>query len=153
MSNKQCKCRKYTNQFPTDSQKYSIYINEGEMYESVIEIQQSKAKRFRKRYCSTMFFTDLKATHWWVTCNENWRSHRMCSGLEFTNEEERQNHQQQILKINEERKDLIQNRRVPRRRLYDTVLVVDEEKKPEEEGKCGEHPYYMIRCKKIQLPR
>ena len=31
----------------------------------------------------------------------------MCSGLEFTNEEERQNHQQQMLKINEERKDLI----------------------------------------------
>ena len=41
--------------WPADSQKYDIYINEGGMSELVFGIQQPKANAFRKHRCSTMF--------------------------------------------------------------------------------------------------
>ena len=63
---------------------------------------------------------------------------------------------QEITTINEEHEDkiqdLIQNRHVSRRGLYGTVLVVVEKNEPEENGQSVQHPYYMIRCKKIHLP-
>ena len=42
--------------------------------------------------------------------------------LEFTNEEERQAHQQKILRLNEEINDLIANVHVSRRGRFDNVL-------------------------------
>ena len=64
---------------------------------------------------------------------------------------------QEITNINEEHEDeiqyLIQNKHVPRRGLYDTVLAVVEKNKPEEKVKSDQNPYYMIHCKKIHLPR
>ena len=47
--------------------------------------------------------------------------------------------------------DLIENRHVLRRGVYDTVLLVVKKNKPEENGKSGQHPYYMIHCKKNSL--
>ena len=47
--------------------------------------------------------------------------------------------------------DLVENRHIPRRGIYDTVLVVVEKNKRDEGGKAGEHPYYMIRCKKSHV--
>ena len=71
--------------------------------------------------------------------------------LEFMNEEERQAHQQQILRLNEEHQqsleekeheinDLIANRHVAHRGCFDNVLCFI--KKNSGEG----HPYYVIRC-------
>ena len=63
--------------------------------------------------------------------------------LEFRNEE----HQQKILKLNEEIDDLIKNRHVPRRGYFDNVLCFI--KKNSEEV----HPYYVIRCQYRQLEK
>ena len=56
---------------------------------------------------------------------------------------------QEITNINEENQeeiqDLVQNRHVPRRGLYDTTLVGVEKNKPEK--KVNLHHYYMIWCK------
>ena len=56
--------------------------------------------------------------------------------LEFANEE----HQQEILRLNEEINELIANRHVARRGCFDNVLCFI--KKNSKEG----HPYYVIRC-------
>ena len=71
--------------------------------------------------------------------------------LEFMNEEERQTHQQQILRLNEEHQqsleekeheinDLIANRHVARRGCFDNVLWFIKKNSGEV------HPYYVIRC-------
>ena len=71
--------------------------------------------------------------------------------LEFMNEEERQAHQQQILRLNEEHQqsleekeheinDLIANRHVAHRGCFDNVLCFIKKNSGEV------HPYYVIRC-------
>ena len=41
--------------WPKDSQKYNIYINEEGMHEIVFSSQQPKAKDFRRYCCNVMF--------------------------------------------------------------------------------------------------
>ena len=63
--------------------------------------------------------------------------------LEFRNEE----HQQEILRLNEEIDDLITNRHVARRRCFDNVLCFIKKYSREV------HPYYVIRCQYRQLEK
>ena len=63
--------------------------------------------------------------------------------LEFTNEE----HQQQILRLNEEVYDLIANRHVACRGSFDNVLCFIKKKNEEV------HQYYVIRCQYRQLKK
>ena len=55
--------------------------------------------------------------------------------FEFTNEEERQAHQQEIMRLNEEINDLIANRHVARRGCFDKVLCFNKKNSKEV------HPY------------
>ena len=63
--------------------------------------------------------------------------------LEFANDE----HQQEILRLNEEINELIANRHVARRECFDNVLCFI--KKNSKEG----HPYYVTRCQYRQLEK
>ena len=67
--------------------------------------------------------------------------------LEFTNEEERQAHQQEILRLNEEINDLIANRHVACCECFDTVLCFIKKNSKEV------YPYYVIRCQYRQLEK
>ena len=76
--------------WPKDSQKYDIYINEEGIHEIVFSCQQSKAKDFRGHCCNVLF------PH--VRQQLSDKSHAMeiedltnrIQALQFTNEEERQ---------------------------------------------------------------
>ena len=82
--------------WPKDLQKYDIYINEEGMHETVFSSQQPKAKDFRRHCCNVLF------SH--VQQQLSDKSHAMetedvtsrVQALDFTNEEERQAHQQAI---------------------------------------------------------
>ena len=50
-------------QWPSDSQKYDLYINEEAMYELGFTSQQDKAKHFRK-YCFNTLFPQLFQRVW-----------------------------------------------------------------------------------------
>ena len=63
--------------------------------------------------------------------------------LEFRNEE----HQQKILRLNEEINDLIANRHVACRGCFDNVLCFIKENSKEA------HPYYVIQCQYRQLEK
>ena len=63
--------------------------------------------------------------------------------LEFTNEE----HQQKILRLNEEINDLIANRHVSHRGCFDNVLCYIKKNSGEV------HSYYVIRCQYRQLDK
>ena len=67
--------------------------------------------------------------------------------LEFTNEEERQAHQKEILRLNEEIDDLIANRHVARRGCFEIVLCFIKKNSKEV------HPYYVIRYQYRQLEK
>ena len=63
--------------------------------------------------------------------------------IEFRNEE----HQQEILRLNEEINDLIANRHVACRGCFDNVLCFIKKNSKEV------HPYYVIRCQYRQLEK
>ena len=67
--------------------------------------------------------------------------------LQFTNEEERQPHQKEILRLNEEINDLIAKRHVARRRYFGNVLCFIKKNSAEI------LPYYDIRCQHRQLKK
>ena len=82
--------------WPRDSQKLDLYINEEGMYELLFSSQQPKAKDFR-RHCYNVLFPHVRQ-------QLSNKSHTMetedltscVQALEFTNEEERQAHQQKF---------------------------------------------------------
>ena len=47
--------------------------------------------------------------------------------------------------------NLIANRYVPRSGDIDTVFVAIEKNQSDEQGKAGQHPFYMLRCQKMQV--
>ena len=90
-----------------DSQKYDVYTYEEGMYELLFSSQQPRAKDFRRHCCNLLF------PH--VRQQLSDKSHAMeiedltnrVQALEFTNEEERQAHQQQVLRLNENHQQTI----------------------------------------------
>ena len=107
--------------WPRDSQKLDLYINEEGMYELLFSSQQRKAKDFRRHCCNVLFpqirrqlTNKMKEEHQQAIEEKD----NQIQAIEFTNE----NHQQKILKPNKEIDDLIKNRHVPRRRYFDNVL-------------------------------
>ena len=103
--------------WPKDSQKYDIYINEEGMYELVFGSQLPKAKTFRK-YCYNVVFPQIRKQHAMETEDLTNR----VQGLEFTNKKKRQAHRQQILRLNEEINNLIVNTHVARCGCFENVL-------------------------------
>ena len=132
--------------WPKDSQKCNIYINEEGMYEIVFSNQKPKAKDFRRHCCNVLFphflqrFTNKIQEKHQQTIEEK---DTQIQDLEFTNEK----HQQKILKLNKEIDDLIANRHVARRGCFDNVLCFIKKNSGEV------HPYYVIRCQYKQLEK
>ena len=132
--------------WPKDSQKYDIYINEEGMSEMLFSSQQPKAKDFRKHCCNVLFphvpqqlTNKMKEDHQQaITDRDN-----QIKSLELRNEE----HQQKILRLNEEINDLIANRHIARRGCFDNVLCFIKKNSGEV------HPYYVIRCQYRQLEK
>ena len=85
--------------WPKDSQKCDIYTNEEGMYELLFSSQQPKAKDFR-RHCFDVLFRQQLSDKLQAMEIEDLTNR--IQALEFTNEEECQAHQQQILRLNEE---------------------------------------------------
>ena len=132
--------------WPRDSQKLDLYINEEGMYELLFSSQQRKAKDFRRHCCNVLFpqirrqlTNKMKEEHQQAIEEKD----NQIQAIEFTNK----NHQQKILKPNKEIDDLIKNRHVPRRRYFDNVLCFIKKNSGEV------HPYYVIRCQYKQLEK
>ena len=132
--------------WPKDSQKYDIYINEEGMYEIVFSSQQPKAKDFRRHCCNVLFphfrqqlTNKIQEEHQQAIEEKD----NQIKALEFRNEE----HQHKILKLNKEIDDLIKNRHVALRGCFDNVLCFIKKNSGEV------HPYYIIRCQYRQLEK
>ena len=125
--------------WPKDSQKYDIYINEEGMYEIVFSSQQPKAKDFR-RLCCNVLFPHVRQH----LANKTKEDHQQAIEEK---ENQIQAHQQKILRLNEDIDDLIKNKHVARRGYFDNVLCFI--KKNSKEA----HPHYVIRCQYRQLEK
>ena len=132
--------------WPKDSQKYDIYINEEGMYELLFSSQQPKAKNFRK-HCYNVMFPQIRQQLTNKLKEDHQQAINQIQALEFTNEEERQAHEQGILRLTEEINDLIANRHVARRGCFDNVLCFIKK------NRKGVHPYSVIRCQYKQLEK
>ena len=113
------------------------------MYELLFSRQQQKTKAFRKHCCNVLFphvlqqFTKKiqEEHHQAITDRDN-----QIQAHEFRNEE----HQQKILRLNEEIDDLIANRHPG---CFNNVLYFIKKNSWEV------HPYYVIRCRYRQLEK
>ena len=151
--------------WPSDSQKYDLYINEKAMYEFVFKSEQKLAKEFQNYCFNTMFpqlrqkltdiaIEDIKKGHQ-VAIENIGRQHQLAI-------EERDNHHhleiqglqyenvglQGEVRACERNIERLQQRYVNERGNIDNTLIAIEKNKPDEEGKPGRHPYAIIRCQK-----
>ena len=122
------------------------YDEEG-MYKLLFSSQQPKAKAFRKHCCNVLFPHVRQQLSDKLHAMEIEDLTSRVQALEFNNEEERQAHQQEILRLNEEIDDLIANRYIARRGCFYTVLCFIKKNSREV------HPYYVIRCQYKQLEK
>ena len=150
--------------WPKNSQPDEYYINEEGMYELLFKSQQPKAKEFR-RYCCNEMFPKIRNQLLYQRLEEKnaqlallnddlAESQDLVKQLEYNNtglQGEIRAKDQEIERRIDENADLIANRHVPRRNGIDNVLVVIEKNEPNEEGKEGMFPYYIIRSKKSHL--
>ena len=96
--------------WPKDSQKYDIYINEEGMHEIVFSSQQPKAKDFIRHCCNVLL------SH--VRQQLSDKPHAMeiedltscVQAFEFTNKEKHHAHHQQILRLNEDHQQTIEEK-------------------------------------------
>ena len=132
--------------WPRDLRKDDYYIIEKGMYELLFSSQQPKVKNFRRHCCSVMFpqiwrqlTNKMKEEHWQaITGCDN-----QVQALEFMNEE----HQQEILSLNEEINDLKANRHIAHQGCFDNVLCFIKKS-------SGEiHPYYIIQSEYRELEK
>ena len=146
--------------WPKDSQKYDLYINEEGMYEVLFGSQQPLAKKFRKHCCNVMFphirkqFVDkMQEDH--QKAIEQWDTR--IQAIEYENvglQGEIRAKDQQIEASQERIEDLIANRHVPRSGTIDTVLVVVEKNADEdtkEDKKAKNFDKYILRFQKKQV--
>ena len=128
--------------WPSDSQKYDLYINEEGLYELVFSSQQPLAKEFRKHCCNVMFphiqqqIIDKMEKE--ITDQDNKIQAIQYENVGLQGEVRAKN--QQIARCENRIQDLIE-RHVPRRGVIDTVLsLIDKQCENEP------HKFYMIRC-------
>ena len=95
------------------------------MYKLVFGSQQPRAKAFRKR-CWNVLFPHVRQ--------------QLTNKIQEVHQQAITDHQQKILRLNEEIDDLIKNRHVARRGCFDNVLCFIKKNSAEV------YPYYVIRC-------
>ena len=147
--------------WPSDFQKYDLYINKEGLYKLLFSSQQPLAKSFRKHCCNVMFphirqqmigrvmeekEAVLALSNDELTDQDNQIQAIQYKNVELQGKVRAKDHQ--IERCENRIQDLIANRHVPRSGDIDTVLVVE---KNEEHGKAERHLYYMVRCQKRRL--
>ena len=137
--------------WPTDSQKYGLYINE----ELVFSSQQLLPWACSKHCCNVMF------PHIWQQLMDKMKKehkqaiHEKKAALALINDElqaiqyDNVGLQGEIKAKDKTIKDLIDNRHVPRWGEYDNILIVSQKNKPvEDDIQKSRHAFYMMRCQK-----
>ena len=117
------------------------------MYELLFSSQQPKAKDVRRHCCNVLFSHVQQQLSDKLHAMEIKDLTSCVQAFEFTNEEERQAHQQKILRLNEEINDLIGNWHVACCGCFDNVLCFIKKNSKEV------HPYYVTRCQYRQLEK
>ena len=143
--------------WPKHSQPGEYYINEEGLYELVFTSQQPKAKLFRK-YCCNIMFPNIRQKLVDIDLESSNRQHQLAieekdHQHQLAIEDMGREHQQVVEEKDDEIQNLVRNRHVPRSGNIDNILCVVAKNNPDETGKPGRHPYYMIRCQKKALPK
>lgn len=141
-------------EWPSNIQPSEYFLNEQGMYEWVFGSQQPKAKAFRN-YCCNKLFPQIRQQ----LQKQKDKNHQQAiterdtriRAIEHDNmglQGEIRAKDQEIVRRQEEIRDLIANRYVPRSASIDTVLCFIDKGEPDEE-----HQYYVIRCQQRSLEK
>ena len=141
--------------WPKHSQPDEYYINEEGLYELVFTSQQPKAKLFRK-YCCNIMFPNIRQKLVDIDLESSNRQHQLAieekdHQHQLAIEDMGREHQQVMEEKDDEIQNLVRNRHVPRIGKHDNIVCAIQKNEPDELGKPGRHPYYMIRCQRMRL--
>ena len=144
--------------WPKDSQKFDIYINEEGMYELLFSSQQPKAKEFRKHCCNLMFphvhqqLTNKMEDDHQQAIKEKDVALAQCDNQiraiqheNVTLQAQRDVYQAKLQRCQDQIRDLVINRHVPRGNdpgKDNIVMIIEKNTTPEE---FYEYPYYITR--------
>ena len=127
--------------------KDTVLLKESSLYCFLLRCKKPRAEPFMERAVETVLSRDARKLASAIEEKDVALPHRdnQIQALEFTNEE----HQQEILRLNEEINDLanIANRHGARRGYFDNMLRFIKENSKEV------HRYYVIRCQYKQLEK
>ena len=127
----------------------TVLLKEPGLYCFLLRCKRDEAEPFMGWAVETVLPREVRKLASTIEGKDAALAHRgdQIEALEFTNEEERQAHQQEILRLNGEINDLIANSHVARRGCFDKVLCFIKQN-------CREVlPYYVIRCQYRQLEK
>ena len=143
--------------WPIDSQKYDIYINEEAMYEVLFSSQQQKAKDFRKYCCNEMFprirkqLTDkLLEDHQQATEERDTR----IQAIEYENAG-----LQGEIRVKDQQIEASQNRIAQLLERYvdycrnpgkDNIVIIVRKHTTSENDKYHDFPYYISRIQRVK---
>ena len=96
--------------WPKDSRKDDYYTNEEGMYELLFSSQPQKAKDVRRHCCNVLFPHVCQQLSDKLHAMEIEDLTGRVQALEFTSKEERQTHQQQVLRLNEDHQQAIEEK-------------------------------------------
>ena len=144
--------------WPEDSQKFDIYINEEGMYELLFSSQQPKAKEFRKHCCNLMFphvqqqlTNKMEEDHQQAIKEKDLALAQRDNQIQPIQHEnvalqaQRDVYQAKLRRCQDQIRDLIINRHVPRGNdpgKDNIVMIIEKNTTPEE---FYEYPYYITR--------
>ena len=139
-------------QWPSDSQKYDLYINEEAMYELAFTSQQDKAKEFRK-YCINKLFPQIR-DHFEQRKDEEHQLAIEDLGVQFQVEIHESDIQLQELNDENERfyneiQELRARYVAPLRNLHkNNIIIIVRKHTSSDDDKYHDYPYYIARIQK-----
>ena len=119
-----------------------VLLKERGLYCFLLRCKKPEAKSFMEWVVETVFTREVRKLASVIEEKDAALAHHddQIEALGFTNKEEHQAHQQEILRFIEEINDLIANRHVVRRGCSDNMLCFIKKNSGEV------HPYYVIQC-------
>ena len=156
--------------WPKESQKYDIYINEEGMHELLFSSQQSKTKDFRKYCCNVIFphvrqqlTNKIKEDHQQAIEEKDAALALLTDDLQDCDNQiqailyenvalqaQRDVYQVQLQKCQDQIRDLVINHHVPLANDpgKDTIIMIIEKNTATKEDEFYEYPYYIARIQR-----
>ena len=139
---------------PFNMQPKSLFLTEPGLYCFALRSNMAAAKKFSEWVFDTVLPAIRKNGEYTLTKQIKDKDNTLALLTDELDETQRnfimlETDNEQLQRQNE----ILQRRTVPRIGKHDNILCAIQKNEPDELGKPGDHPYYMIRCQRMRLQK